>query len=150
MNPAGVRAEVRWFGASHKHTPAPHWVPITAVPQTDPQCAPHWRGSAQHWGLVSWLTCRARSSFHSSCFQEGEEIWTSFGEAGPHSETILGATIMWWFSGVSLTSHLSRRFAVPGNFRDVYFFPGLTKILVSHLEISSYDYSRIWKTFCNY
>lgn len=136
---AAGRSEI---GASHKHAPVPHWCQMTAVPQTDPQ-------SAQGSGLLSWLPCRA-SSFHSSCFQEGEEIWTSLGEADAHLEKILGATFMWWFSGVSLRYHLSRRFAVPGNFRDVCFLPGLTMILVSHLEISSCDYSRIWKTFCNY
>lgn len=93
---------------------------------------------------------QGKKQFSLLCFQEGEEIWTDFGEANPLLEKVLGATILWRFSGVSLRYHLSRRFAVPGNFRDVCFFPGLTEILVSHLEISSYDYSRIWKTFCSY
>lgn len=50
----------------------------------------------------------------------------------------------------TLRYYLPRRFAVPGDFRDTCLFSGLPKILVSHLEISSCDSSRIWKTFCNY
>lgn len=111
MNPAG-RGGMVW-GFSQTYTSSSLGPNCSSAPNK-PQCVPL-VGSAQGWGLM----CRARNSFDSSCFQEGEEIWTSLGEADPHLEKILGATFMWWFSGVSSRYHLSRRFAVPGNFRDV-------------------------------
>lgn len=84
----GGRSKMFW-GISQTYTSSSLGQGLAVLQQCPKQIVPkglsvplHWHGSAQGYGLVSWLTWRTRSSFPSSCFQEAEEVLTTFREFG--------------------------------------------------------------------